>query len=64
MKRKAVTAEELKKACERLNENKKIEKIWRTFKMARRIAKRDGKELSIDIFNKMVKDELGIDWRK
>ena len=53
--------EKFNKAVKQLNENKKIEKIWNRFKMAKRIAKRNGKELSIEVFNKMVEDELGKD---
>tara|TARA_R100000458_G_scaffold58336_1_gene66162 strand:- start:696 stop:890 length:195 start_codon:yes stop_codon:yes gene_type:complete len=59
-----VTEKALKKAAERLKERKKLEKIWTRFKMARRIARRNGKKLPIEVFDKMVKDELGIDdWR-
>ncbi len=59
-----VTKKALKKATKRLKEKKKLEKVWNRFKMARRIARRNGKRLPIEVFDKMVKDELGIDdWR-
>ena len=59
-----VTKKALKKATERLNEKKKLEKVWNRFKIARSIARRNGKKLPIEVFDKMVKDELGIDdWR-
>ena len=57
-----LTKEIFNKTIERLNQNKKLEKVWNCFKMARRIAKRNGKRLSIEVFNKMVEDELGKDW--
>ena len=64
MKRKAVTGEELKEVVKHLNEKKKLEKVWNRFKIARRVARRNGKKLPIEVFDKMVKDELGIDdWR-
>ena len=64
MKRKVVTGEELKEVVKHLNEKKKLEKVWNRFKIARRVARRNGKKLPIEVFDKMVKDELGIDdWR-
>ena len=53
----AITAKELKEACDRINENNKLERIWNSFKIMRRMAKKDGKELSIDVFNKMVREK-------
>ena len=56
-----VDEDTLKKATEELKERKKLEKIWTRFKIARRVAKRNGKELSIEVFNEMVDNELGKD---
>ena len=58
-KRNTITKEKLKEATEELKERKKLEKIWTRFKIARRVAKRNGKELSIEVFNEMVDNELG-----
>jgi len=51
------TTEELKAACDLINENKKLERIWNSFKIMRRLAQKNGKEISIDVFNKMVEDQ-------
>ena len=56
-----VDEDTLKKATKKLKERKKLEKIWTRFKIARRVAKRNGKELSIEVFNEMVDNELGKD---
>ena len=52
-----VNEKQLKGAIKKLNKNKKIERVWNRFKIARRIAKRNGKKLSIDVFNKMLEEE-------
>jgi hypothetical protein len=56
-----VDEDTLKKATKKLKEKKKLEKIWTRFKMARRMARRNGKRLSIEVFNEMVDNELGKD---
>ena len=58
-----VSKKVLAAATKELKEKKKLEKIWNRFKIIRRIAERNGKKLEIEVFDKMVKDELGIDWR-
>ena len=58
-----VSKKVLAAATKELKEKKKLEKIWNRFKIVRRIAERNGKKLEIEVFDKMVKDELGIDWR-